>query len=62
MPKGWHASERGAIGESDARADVADVVGEAAIAAIERGRTAESDGAVYDEFLKSVNGGGADGK
>ena len=55
-------SERGAIGESDARADVADVVGEAAIAAIERGRTAESDGAVYDEFLKSVNGGGADGK
>ena len=45
-------------GEGD---DVAEVVGEAALAAMERGRTAESDGAVYDEFLKSVNGGG-DGK
>lgn len=43
-------------------ADVADVVGEAALAAIERGRTAESDGAVYDEFLKSVNGGEVNGK
>ena len=42
--------------------DVAEVVGEAALAAIERGRTAESDGAVYDEFLRSVNGGAADEK
>ena len=42
--------------------DVADVVGEAALAAIERGRTAESDGAVYDEFLKSVSEGSANGK
>ena len=48
----------GDISECD---DVAEVVGEAALAAMERGRTAESDGAVYDEFLKSVNGGG-DGK
>lgn len=48
----------GDISEGD---DVAEVVGEAALAAMERGRTAESDGAVYDEFLKSVNGGG-DGK
>lgn len=50
------AADENASGE-----DVADVVGEAALAAIERGRTAESEGAVYDEFLKSVNGGG-DGK
>lgn len=48
-------------GENASREDVADAVGEAALAAIERGRTAESEGAVYDEFLKSVNGGG-DGK
>lgn len=47
-----------AAGPSD---EVAEAVGEAALAAIEHGRTAESDGAVYDEFLKSVSGGG-DGK
>lgn len=47
--------------KTDAREDMADVVGEAALAAMERGRTAESDGAVYDEFLKSV-GEGKDGK
>lgn len=40
---------------------VAEAVGDAALAAIGRGRTAASDGAVYDEFLKSVSGGG-DGK
>ena len=44
-----------AAGPSD---EVAEAVGEAALAAIEHGRTAESDGAVYDEFLKSVSGGG----
>lgn len=40
---------------------VAEAVGDAALAAIERGHSAESDGAVYDEFLKSVSGG-SDGK
>ena len=54
-------SERGKGEKTDAREDMADVVGEAALAAMERGRTAESDGAVYDEFLKSV-GEGKDGK
>lgn len=41
--------------------DVADIVGQAALAAMEKARTATSDGAVYDEFLKSVNGGKSNG-
>lgn len=48
--------------EGKAEESVADVIGQAALAAIERGRTEGSDSAVYDEFLKSVNGGSADGK
>lgn len=48
--------------EGKAEESVADVIGQAALAAIERGRTEGSDSAVYDEFLKSVNGGSADEK
>ena len=45
----------------DKEEDVADIVGKATLAAMEKSRTAESDGAIYDEFLKSVNGGKTNG-
>ena len=38
--------------------DVADIVGEATLAAIGKTRTDESDGAIYDEFLRQMNDGG----
>lgn len=46
----------------DGKSEVADAVCRAALEAIERDRTEESDGAVYDEFLRTVNGGSSDEK
>ena len=40
------------------RTDIADIVGGAAFEAIKRESSPESDSAIYDEFLKTVNQGG----
>ena len=45
----------------DGKEDVADIVGKATLAAMEKSRAPESDGALYDEFLRSVNGGKING-
>lgn len=45
----------------EGKGDVADAVCNATLAAMQQSRTDESDGAVYDEFLKQVNGGKANG-
>ncbi len=47
--------------DRQAREEFAELVAEAARGALERESTPESDGALYDEFLKTVNGSGTNG-